>query len=224
MARLFITPREIDFIADVTKELIKDVVGQTIFYYKVREDLSNVNDVYDEAPHKVFSDPVEIEARVEWTSGEYSTTKFGTEQRYTNTVYIQWRDLTDKDLTEVVAAGDFYSYDAIFFEIVSVTFEKQVYGQIEYYTGITLKGVQARRGQIDLSPLGPLGEHFKDPAAVQETFVQQRGFEENRLGKTNDVRALQERGVLDPPISGPAEVSPRGTPSKGSSSFYDDEQ
>jgi len=36
MARLFITPREIDFISDITKEVIKDVVGQKIFFYKVR--------------------------------------------------------------------------------------------------------------------------------------------------------------------------------------------
>ena len=43
MARLFITPREIDFISDVTKEIVKDVIGQKIYYYKVREDLSKVH-------------------------------------------------------------------------------------------------------------------------------------------------------------------------------------
>ena len=30
MARLFITPREQDLISDLTKEIMKDVVGQTI--------------------------------------------------------------------------------------------------------------------------------------------------------------------------------------------------
>ena len=49
MARLFITPREIDFISDLTKEVTKDVIGQKIFYYKIREDLTNVHDVYEEA-------------------------------------------------------------------------------------------------------------------------------------------------------------------------------
>ena len=66
MARLFITPREIDLISDLTKELIKDVVGQKIYYYKVREDLTDIHDVYEEAPEKVFNPPVEIDARVEW--------------------------------------------------------------------------------------------------------------------------------------------------------------
>ena len=53
MARLFITPREMDFISDLTKEVTKDVIGQTIFYYKVREDVSEVHEIYEEAIEKV---------------------------------------------------------------------------------------------------------------------------------------------------------------------------
>ena len=52
MARLFITPREVDFISDLTKEINKDVIGQKIFYYKIREDLTNVHKVYEEAVDK----------------------------------------------------------------------------------------------------------------------------------------------------------------------------
>ena len=55
MPRLFITPREVDFISDITKELVKDVRGQKIFYYRVREDLTEVHDVYEEAPEKIFN-------------------------------------------------------------------------------------------------------------------------------------------------------------------------
>jgi len=64
MARLFITPREIDFINDLSKELIKDVVGQKIYYYSVRPDVMNIHDVYEESPDKIFDPPVEIEGRV----------------------------------------------------------------------------------------------------------------------------------------------------------------
>ena len=53
MSRLFITPREIDFIADINKEITKDVIGDVIYYYKVREDVSNVHDVYEEAIEKL---------------------------------------------------------------------------------------------------------------------------------------------------------------------------
>ena len=53
MSRLFITPREIDFISDIAKEITKDVIGDVIYYYKVREDISNVHDVYEEALEKL---------------------------------------------------------------------------------------------------------------------------------------------------------------------------
>ena len=48
MARLFITPREIDFISDLTKEINKDVIGQKVFYYKIRADLTDIHEVYEE--------------------------------------------------------------------------------------------------------------------------------------------------------------------------------
>ena len=67
MARLFITPREIDFISDITKEITKDVIGQKIYYYRVREDISDSHDVYEEAVDKIFDPPVDIDCRVEWT-------------------------------------------------------------------------------------------------------------------------------------------------------------
>ena len=34
MARLFVGQKEIDFFSDLTKEVIKDVAGQKIYYYK----------------------------------------------------------------------------------------------------------------------------------------------------------------------------------------------
>ena len=88
MSRLFITPREIDFIADLTKEITKDVIGDIIYYYKVREDVSEVHDVYDEAPEKVFDPPVEIDARVQWNPREITTDRFGYEGVYTTEAYI----------------------------------------------------------------------------------------------------------------------------------------
>ena len=98
MARLFITPREIDFISDLTKEITKDVIGQRIFYYKVREDISKVHDIYEESLEKVFDPPIEIDARVKWAQTEPSTTKFGFEEKSTIEIYIHFRDMIDKEI------------------------------------------------------------------------------------------------------------------------------
>jgi hypothetical protein len=118
------------------------------------------------------------------------------------------RDLLDRDIDP--EEGDFFSYGTVFFEITSAIIESTVYGQIEHSVGLQLVGKQARMGLIDRLPIGPTDESYTDADAVQDTFVQQRGFEENRLGPTADQRSLQKRGVLEKPITGPAEVSSKG--------------
>ena len=208
MARLFITPREIDFISDVTKEVIKDVVGQKIFYYRVREDLTEIHDVYEEAENKVMDPPVEIDALVEWEPEVIATNRFGGDDTYSVNVFLHERDLLDRDIEP--QQGDFFSYGDTFFEITSAIVDSTVYGQIEHNVGLKIVGKQARKGLIDRIPNGPTDESYSDPGAIQETFVQSRGFASNSLGETGDVRSLQTKGVVEKPITGPAEVSPKG--------------
>ena len=208
MARLFITPREVDFISDLTKEIVKDVIGQKIYYYKVREDLTEIHDVYEESPNKTFDPPVIIDALINWGPASVYTGQFGSENNFTIDVNIQSRDLLDREIN--VQSGDFFSYGDTFYEVIKVVTISQVYGEIEHSTGITITGKQARKGLIDFIPHGPTDESYSDPGAIQETFIQQRGFAENAEGPTGDVRSLQESGKLSPPITGPAEVSPKG--------------
>ena len=222
MARLFVTPRELDLISDISKEIIKDVVGQKVYYYKVRKDLTNVHDVYEESPVKIFENPIEIDARVEWNQAVYRTNKFGSEQFSEITVWFQYRDVIYKQIN--VEAGDYLSYGDTFFEVTSAVLDGTIYGQIEYNTGYLLKCKQARKGLIDKVPHGPTDESYSDPGATQETFVQQRGFKSNRLGDTGDDRDLIRKGKTELPISNePGEVSPRGDDSGLGSSFYADE-
>lgn len=220
MSRLFVTPREINFINDIAKELIKDVIGQKIYYFSINEIKTHVHDVYEEAPDKIFETPIEIECLVKYSPQAISTNKFGSEEYYTVECYIQVRDLIDKkiDLVE----GDFFSYGETFFEIVQAPRSDTIFGQIEHKSYITITGKQSRKGQFLSKVFGPTSEWYSDPDAVQETFVQQRGFSENKQGVTGDVRALQQNGVLDSPITGPAEVSPLGDPDNVGSSFYDE--
>lgn len=221
MARLFITPREVDFISDLTKEITKDVIGQKIFYYKIRPDLTNIHEVYEEAMTKVFDPPIEVEARVDWDPSETRTTKFGTETFKTVQVYIHYRDLLDRNLE--VKEGDYLSYGDVFFEITSALFTSLIFGQVEYKTGIKLACKQARKGQIDFKVHGPTDLGNDTPDAVQKTFTQQRGKPTNNEGETADKRALIEQGKVEPIVDTPVEVSARGDEAKISSSFYGDD-
>lgn len=217
MARLFLSTREVDFINDTAKEVIKDVIGQKVYYYRVRPEFTNIHNVYEEGIDKIFDPPIEIECRVEYKPEDVRVNKFGSEEFYTLDVWFHARDLIEKDIQ--VKEGDFLNFDATWFEVVKSVIDTIVYGQIEHSMGVHTICKQARQGLIDIEPLGPTNEQWTDASSVQDTFVQQRGFVKNKLGVTEDVRTLRQKGILDAPISGPAEVSPAGGIS---SAFYDE--
>ena len=221
MGRFFITPREINFINDIAKEIVKDVIGQKIYYFPISEIKSKVHDVYEESPDKVFENPVEIDCLVKYQPQEIRTNRFGSEEYYTVEAYVQSRDLLDKGIE--VLEGDFFSYGTTFFEVIKGPASDVIFGQIEHKTYITITGKQSRKGQFISKIFGPTSEEYTDSDAVQETFVQQRGAKTNKEGVTGDVRELQKNGVLDSPITGPKEVSSKGDPQNVGSAFYDED-
>jgi hypothetical protein len=179
-----------------------------------------VHDVYEETPDKIFEKPIELECLVKYSPQEIRTNKFGSEEYYTIECYIQVRDLLDKQID--LLEGDFFTYGETFFEIIKAPRTDTIFGQIEHKSYITITGKQSRKGQFMTKVFGPTSEAYTDADAVQNTYVQQRGFAENKQGATGDIRALQQNGVLDAPISGPAEVSSLGDPDGVGSSFYDE--
>ena len=212
MARLFITPREVDLIADLSKEITKDIIGQVIYYYKTRVDLSQPHDVYDEMTERIFDNPVEVDCRVQYNPETIRQDKFGMDVTRTIEVYFHFRDLIDRDIN--IVEGDFLQYGTDFFEISTVIDDKSIFGQVEYKTGVVVTATLARKGLIDKKPHGPIGEEYLDENATQKTFRQQQGDE-----KMGDKRKLVKDGTLSPRLGSPQVVKPQ----KGKSSFYGDE-
>lgn len=212
MARLFITPREIDLISDLTKEITKDVIGDKIYYYEVREDATQINEIYDEAQEKVYNPPVEIDARVQWNPREVKSDRFGTHATYTTEVYIHYRDIIDRGIS--VTEGDFFTHGDNVFEVTSTQFDKTIFGQVEHLVGLIVKAKQARKGTIDLKIWGPTDRVYTDADAVRDTFKQQRG--DATMG---DSRTLVDQGKVDNKLHVQQEVKRDDT----SSSFYGDE-
>ncbi len=225
MSRLFITPRELNFISDITKEIIKDVIGQRIYYYPISEIKTLSHSLYNEAMQKVFDNPIIIDALVDNNfQSDTKINQFGVDAQFKIEVYMQWRDLVEKGVN--VQIGDFFSFSDIFYEITEATFMRNIYGLPEHKDGVKLIGTKAREGQFKAPVLGPTDISRTDDDAVQKTFVQQRGHVENSEGPTGDVRDLVKAGVLDEPLSGPHEVSERGATDDDShhgSSFYGEE-
>ena len=212
MPRLFITPREIDLISDLTKEITKDIIGQVIYYYKPRVELSDVNTIYNEMTDRVFDPPIEIDCRVAWNPSEKKTDRFGHQSMSSIEIYLHYRDLIDRGI--VVEEGDFFQFGDTFYEMTTVNTDRIIFGQVEHVTGYRIVGKQARRGLIDKPVNGPIGEEYTNSGAVQEEFTQQRG---QRAG---DSRKLVDDGIIAAPISEPQQVKKT---SSTKSSFYGDE-
>jgi len=218
MSRLFITNRELNFISDITKEIIKDVMGQKIFYYPISEIKTQTHSVYSEALKKFFDNPIALDAMVDNNfQTDTKIDKFGIDAQYKIEVYVQYRDLIDKGIN--VSIGDFFSFSDVFYEITESVFMRNIYGLPEHIDGVKLVGVKAREGLFDAPVLGPADIDYSDENAVQNEFVQQRGEAYDTEGNpTGDKRDLIENGTLEKPLTGPQKI----TKTENGSSFYDE--
>lgn len=216
MPRLFITERELDFVSDITKELMKDVIGQKIYYYAIRTDATAENKLYQEAIAKVFDNPIEINCLTDWQPEETKTNKWGSEKYASIEIRLHARDLNDKNIT--IKTGDYFSYGSVFFEMTSVSTISKIFGQVEHITGYKISGKQAREGLVKKTPLGPYQEAFKLEKNVQEEFTQQRGEQKDAFNEvTGDIRELKRKEKIE-------NISGNKTIRKDvESSFYGDE-
>lgn len=190
MARLFIGLREVQFINDLTKEFIKDVAGQVIHYFPVSAIKSSVHKVYNESIQKIFENPISIPALVGMPEYSSKTTNFGPDIEAKIEVLVQYKDLQDKKI--VLSEGDFFSYDDMFYEVLTVTNAgKNIFGLAEYNVSWKITARSARLNQLDVPNLP---DPRLAPEDIQITYEQQRGLPVMNDGQeTGDVREMRER-------------------------------
>ena len=190
MARLFIGLREVQFINDLTKEFIKDVAGRVIHYFPVSAIKSSVHKVYNESIQKIFENPISIPALVGMPEYSSKTTNFGPDIEAKIEVLVQYKDLQDKKI--VLSEGDFFSYDDMFYEVLTVTNAgKNIFGLAEYNVSWKITARSARLNQLDVPNLP---DPRLAPEDIQITYEQQRGLPLMNDGQeTGDVREMRER-------------------------------
>ena len=146
---LFTGKKERDLVKQVNDELIERVIGQTVIYYPLDTETTNYHDLYGEALRKNFLPPVRVHALVEFEgiNTKYNT-NIGLDKEASVTVHFHKRRLTeDQDL--YVREGDFILYGKLYYEIVTLSEPKQLYGQVDHLLEISAKCVRAREGLFD---------------------------------------------------------------------------
>ena len=141
--------KERDLVKQVNDELIEKVVGQQIVYYPIDLETTSFHDLYGEAIEKTFLPPVRVYALVEFT--EFSTKymeNVGVDAESEILVHFHKRRLEeDQDL--FVREGDFVSYGNKYYEIITLSKPKNLFGQVEHSFEIAAKCRKARKGLFD---------------------------------------------------------------------------
>ena len=146
---LFVGEKERNLVKQVNDELIERVIVQQVVYYPIDQSITQYNDLYGEAIEKSFLPPVRVYALIDYQSTETkSDTVVGMDKSNTITIYFHKRRLTeDQDL--YVREGDFVLYGDYFYEITSITWAKQLFGQIEHKFEIVATCQYSREGLFD---------------------------------------------------------------------------
>ena len=146
---LFFGKKERDLVKQVNDELIEKVIGQQILYYPIDLETTRFHKLYGEAIEKTFLAPVRVYALVEFT--EFSTKymdNVGVDAESEIQVHFHKRRLEeDQDL--YVREGDFVLYGDKYYEIVTLSKPKNLFGQVEHSFEISAKCRKARKGLFD---------------------------------------------------------------------------
>ena len=145
---LFLGKKERDLVKQVNDELIERVIGQQVLYYPISNIHTDFHPLYGEAIEKNFLPPVRVYALIEWDGSITTTSKYGVDRIYSLTCHFHKRRLTeDQDL--YVREGDFILYGEDYYEIVTLTEPKQLFGNTNYMLEISAKCARARQGLFD---------------------------------------------------------------------------
>ncbi len=146
---LFVGEKERNLVKQVNDELIERVVGQQVVYYPIDRNITQYNDIYGEAIEKSFLPPVRVYALVAFESIQTKADDAsGLDKSSKITVNFHKRRLTeDQDL--YVREGDFVLYGDDYYEIVSLTEPREIFGQAGKSLEISAECIKARRGLFD---------------------------------------------------------------------------
>ena len=145
---LFLGKKERDLVKQVNDELIERVIGQTILYYPISEVHTDFHPLYGEAIDKNYLPPVRVYVLIEWNETTTTTTNYGVDRIYNLTCHFHKRRLTE-DQNLFVREGDFILYGENYYEIITLSQPKQLFGQTDHMLEISAKCALARQGLFD---------------------------------------------------------------------------
>jgi hypothetical protein len=148
---LFLGKKERDLVKQINDELVEKVIGQQILYYPIDLRATDFHELYGEAIKKTYLPPIRVYALIEFT--DYSTDYMesaGIDKSWEIMIHFHKRRLEeDQDL--YVREGDFVLYGDYYYEIISLSEPKLLFGQAGREFEIVAQCKRARKGLFDAS-------------------------------------------------------------------------
>jgi hypothetical protein len=146
---LFLGKKERDLVKQVNDELIEKVIGQQILYYSIDMQTTDFHDLYGEAIEKTYLPPIRVFALVEFTdfSTEYLANG-GIDKTWEINVHFHKRRL-EEDQDMYIREGDFVLYGDYYYEIVKLTEDTKLFGQVQHGFEISARCRRTRTGLFD---------------------------------------------------------------------------
>ena len=146
---LFLGEKERNLVKQVNDELIEKVIGQQILYYPIDMETTNFHELYGEAVEKTFLPPVRVYALVKFEQDDTTyLDSVGIDNLSQITVHFHKRRLAeDQDL--FVREGDFVLYGDLYYEIVTLSSSRRLFGQVNHTFEISALCKRARKGLFD---------------------------------------------------------------------------
>ena len=146
---LFLGEKERNLVKQVNDELIEKVIGQQILYYPIDMDTTHFHDLYGEAIKKNYLPPVRVYALVDFTrEGTDYLENAGVDKTWEIMVHFHRRRLTE-DQNLYVREGDFVLYGEHYYEIITLSEPKKLFGQVDHTFEIAANCKRARKGLFD---------------------------------------------------------------------------
>ena len=149
---LFLGEKERNLVKQVNDELLERVIGQPILYLPVSMEYTNFHPLYGEAIEKCFLPPVRVYVLVDFEAIETTTENFGLDKMHTINVKFHERRLHE-DQDTYLREGDYIQYGYTFYEIVTLTEDRPLFGQVDHLFQIMAKCVRTRKGLLDFEVL-----------------------------------------------------------------------
>jgi hypothetical protein len=128
---LFGGSRDISLFRHINKELINNIIQQSVGYYTINLEKTTSN-VYGESSNKTYNDPVLVNCLIERTPQTWVETEFGTDVTQDITVRFLRDILVDINLVPQV--GDVVLWQENYYELSGVIENQLVVGKDPLYS------------------------------------------------------------------------------------------